>query len=145
MSALLFAAAGTLWVRSYWTTDYVWRQRNPDSIEFVSSNGEVLVTTQHLGFPAGPDQSLPGWNHRSADTWPLTIDTIIFAPFGAPKGFTARVPIVGVAAPLVVFPGLWTLVKYRERSRRRRGLCLSCGYDLRASPDRCPECGRPAK
>jgi hypothetical protein len=46
------------------------------------------------------------------------------------------IALLGGLLPLVRFVAL-----VRRRRAARRGLCRSCGYDLRASPDRCPECG----
>lgn len=53
------------------------------------------------------------------------------------------VPYWALLIPLAILPltGLRRLV-IRAR-RKRRGQCLNCGYDLRQSPERCPECGRP--
>jgi hypothetical protein len=55
--------------------------------------------------------------------------------FGLRAGPTVLLP-VALAATLRWVPWL------RRRRARLAGRCEQCGYDLRATPERCPECGR---
>jgi hypothetical protein len=46
---------------------------------------------------------------------------------------------------LLFLPILW-LMRFAQRHERRASThCSVCGYDLRATPDRCPECGTPTE
>jgi hypothetical protein len=59
------------------------------------------------------------------------IGTWLVAPYWLLVGLTAIAP-------------LCALMRRRRAARRRpSGVCTTCGYDLRASKERCPECGTP--
>ena len=71
--------------------------------------------------------ALVGASGKPASSWRLAV----------PFWFVVCATLV---LPLVQFRRAW-----RRHRRWVRGHCLECGYDLRATPERCPECGTEAK
>jgi hypothetical protein len=102
-----------------------------------------------------------GWQHVTYDTSPMdTLESIatlrpsnrsfLFHGFGyiTNQAPSAASPHLAIGVPhwfLVLLFAILPLLRLRSILRTRRqnriGLCQHCGYDLRATPDRCPECG----
>ena len=125
------------------------------SVGFVAFDLEQVPATP-------PDRG--GWEHRSADR--STSPALMFPPYrrsafstefafthrpwtgttvsGSAASFTdwsLRFPVWAAVVLSAVIPAGWSIVRLRSRTAGRRGDCRRCGYDLRASEDRCPECG----
>jgi hypothetical protein len=159
VSLVLCVAAAVVWVRSRRTFDDLCRAESRTCINVVSVSGQL-----HLQF-AFADGAL--WSHvRQWDALPRTSVRYSSGPYtwqvaGFATGYRAPHPFGSVSAwehvvvlpywaLLALFgalPGAWLRRLRGERVRRARrehGRCERCGYDLRASPQRCPECGTPA-
>ena len=57
-----------------------------------------------------------------------------------PSRYVLSILLLGVIVFGVLFESE-TGKRFTRKQRKKRGQCVQCGYDLRGSPDRCPECG----
>jgi 4-amino-4-deoxy-L-arabinose transferase-like glycosyltransferase len=101
----------------------------------------------HLAYPqsddifGGPAWDATRWGPLRSRTWTQREPQVPFIQrninLGVSHWFLALLLAILPARALSRMIGRWR----RERLRRRAGLCAACGYDLRATPARCPECG----
>ena len=134
------AAMALLWNCSYGVT-YIARQIpiSPSTrLDMFSSHGVMVIST----YPRSPRDRA----HRNAflgSKGALVVrDHTAVDPSCERFALRRRAGTARVALPTGL---LVPLRKGARRWRRKRGgLCLGCGYDLRASAERCPECGMPS-
>jgi hypothetical protein len=165
-SLLLCVATCALWARSYTTPDSLTLRRG-DQYSLTSHRGSLAVITcvtytvpdnSRPPFPASSRWSLSAtWEFTlTADTWMYPSNPPFpgvrigswWAPGGGDLGLMAAFTGYQITAPHWIFallfgcaPVLWLVQRRRRKFRRSHGLCAKCGYDMRATPNRCPECG----
>ena len=169
-SLFLCVMLGALWIRSYFCADGVgYGPAGPpahnDTFRNCSSiAGALLFTSCRYVRPSLPQESSKhsNWSWAFGGPKQNVFETLsgfmshhyfLGFHYGSTevKGIERRWLFSVVAIPywsLVVVTGIlplrsWLLIRgrWRREKRRRLGLCEQCGYDLRGTPDRCPECG----
>jgi hypothetical protein len=113
-----------------------WGLESRPQIQFPNGAAQVLLIAEIVSDPSyGLSDYWLGFSH--------SLKICYFQDWGRFGPFL-RVPFWFIALALSGLPSLRVALIFAARHRRRRarrGLCRACGYDLRATPDRCPDCG----
>lgn len=159
LSPILCLATAILWMRNRHTEEAViYRSRHSMSCAGVCTGRVLLSLYQDMDF-AREDLGFNWWSESRpqrlpADGWDDTwadYQTYAWRGFSYEWNASGDCLYRGVTVPawfavlsLSLLPALWVRRHRRRRidaARKVNGCCRTCGYDLRVSPRRCPECG----
>jgi hypothetical protein len=147
LSLLLCAATVVLWVRSYRIADYLSFKTDDRSIAVTSVAGQIAFMRTQSPYLLARD----GFDFRSVPMQRYGRDPWGILGFGRYERHATLFDLYVIDLPhwaldlvTLVLPSAWYHRHWRHWKRMNERSCVRCGYDLRATPDRCPECGTAA-
>jgi hypothetical protein len=154
LSLLICVSMAGLWMRSYWKEDWFEWAGEHSRVDVISSRGQFFVSWVNEGPGIGSTTGFDFYSEQATVRPSVDLRAqrqIEFVGFGAVAD-NRLVPLYGLFLPTwflaIVFafvPSVWLRMQRNVR-QSLTSICAECGYDLRATPDRCPECGTvPAK
>src|SRR4051795_11192874 len=157
LSVVLCVATVALWLRSCWITDFVFIRMSARTYELMTPRGRLMIewltvrpenppTGRRWNFMSGRSDRLAAGNWRFwTQSEPHGVECLLqwgHRSLGTNgnggTGMAIMFPFWLLTCLTAAWPTATAAKRIRALRRTPAGTCSTCGYDLRATPERCP-------